>query len=200
MLSLAFDIVEYIPRTAHKGPVVVVGEHHTDSASRRLVRTALISTAPHIIALETCPERVSLLGPDGGSIGEQVARAYAANHDVPLAFIDDTQSALLDIVSDLPDEPSPPEPPKPKQTGDIDARALRYHRAIHQNVAPHRFASLWTRREQHMAEFIESLRREHLDRPVVAIVGAVHVTGLSAFLQNGSLAPADTTCRVSELT
>lgn len=174
------------------GHLLLVGEHHSSTASRRLVERVLTATTPTLVALESCPSRQKLFEDSAQTISEgaEVALGYARAEGCRIGLIDRAQTDLLTDISALPPEPVPFDAPTPDESGDIPLPDIQTHRDRIAEECPRRYDTLIQRREQQMAGFLATLCQT-TDGAVVAIVGASHLPPLADYLETGTVQPRD---------
>lgn len=189
-LANTYDAVRLLDTT--DGRVVIVGEHHESTASRRLVQRVLDTTSPELVAIESSPMQQTLFDdhPTNISTGADAAIDYAKQTGAKIGLIDKSQLDFLTDITATEPEPSPCDPPDPNPNGDIPRTAIQRYRGRIQTEAPRRYDLFLLEREQYMAGFVRTLAQT-IDGPIVTVVGAGHLLAIADALETGDVRPRD---------
>lgn len=172
--------------------LILVGEHHSSSASQRLVEHVLHMTTPGLVAIESCPSRQSLFDDTATTIskGTDAVINYARNERCRVGLIDKSQDDLLTDFSAAPPEPVPFDAPEPDSSGDISAHAVHDHRSRVAEECPRRYDIIIQQREEYMAGYLATFC-QITSGNLVAIVGAGHLHAVADKLGSDSVTPLD---------
>lgn len=187
------DMVHTITHSEY-APVTLVGEHHSSMESASLFSHVLAFLQPEAIAIESCPDRYTVVNSAerlGETKGTAIAHQYAAARRKSLVLIDTACTTFSETLSMASIE-SPKAPPYPNEEGDIPLRRLAEYREAVRKNNPDKYATFWMNREREMGARLETLRRT-TPGPVVALVGAGHLTELSHLLRAELTTPFDIT-------
>lgn len=190
------EIVHTISHQTYS-PVTLVGEHHSSTESASLFSHVLATIQPSAIAIESCPDRYSVVN-TGDKVrethGSAIAHQYASANETPLYLIDSSCTSFSNLLTGAPsiESTKSQKPPYPDEQGDISLRRIAEYRDSVRKNNPDKYANFWMEREREMVARLETMRRT-ISGPVVALVGAGHLSELSHLLRLELTTPFDIT-------